>query len=241
MTISSHRFCLASFLSFLLLTAVNSKAEIQIEAEVLSSDATSSTVSFTFTGDLSNLDPQVNLQAFLFLDFSDIHALENALPNTLNETVFVSNTVSTNTSGSINLVEVRNNEGYYFDRLSFVFDSALNSTTTFAANSTLVINLPTTAPITTADFNNTSVYWCFPAWGTNNGRGTLVGTANPVPETPTITITPNASGQLIIEFTGTLESSPDLATTFTPVTGATSPYTVPAGSPSTFFFRASTP
>ncbi|RYD26408.1 MAG: hypothetical protein EOP86_26005 [Verrucomicrobiaceae bacterium] len=58
----------------------------------------------------------------------------------------------------------------------------------------------------------------------------LAGTA------PTISLS-SSGGSVVITFTGTLQSSTDLRT-FAPVQGATSPYTVPAGSPTRLFFRA---
>lgn len=215
--------------------------EVTVEAEVLSSDTTSSTVKFTFEGDLSGLDPQVNLQSFLFLDFSSSPGLEAAFPASEDLTSFESNSVTTNTGSSVNKVELRNNEDYYFDRISFVFEAALNSSTSFQENSVLEIELPTSVEITTEDFEEIQVYWCFPAWGTNNGRGTLVGITNPAPEeTAAIRIYRGDSGSTLIEFTGTLESSPDLNSDFSPVAGATSPYLVPPGSPAKLFFRSRT-
>ncbi|MDB6135788.1 MAG: hypothetical protein JWM59_4031 [Verrucomicrobiales bacterium] len=58
----------------------------------------------------------------------------------------------------------------------------------------------------------------------------LAGTA------PTISLS-SSGGSVVITFTGTLQSSTDLQT-FTTVQGATSPYTVPGGSPTRLFFRA---
>lgn len=55
---------------------------------------------------------------------------------------------------------------------------------------------------------------------------------------PGIQVGQAAGGQVIIEFTGVLQSSPDLRTPFVDVNGATSPYTVPAGSPGVLFFRS---
>ncbi|WP_052572741.1 pre-peptidase C-terminal domain-containing protein [Haloferula sp. BvORR071] len=46
------------------------------------------------------------------------------------------------------------------------------------------------------------------------------------------------SGQLKVTYTGVLQSSTDIMSGFTDVPGATSPYTVPAGSPARMFYRA---
>ena len=216
------------------------EAEITVNAEVLSSNTTTSTVRFTFRGDLATLSPKVNLQSFLFIDISKSPALEAALPNSVNLTNFNSNSVGSGTSGSINTVEVRNNEGYYFDRISFVFDSALNDATSMTEGSVLEMEFPTSSIITTADFSNLELYWCFPDWGTNEGRGTAAGLVNPTSPEPSgerIKIGKNESGQLVVEFEGVLESTPSLLSPFTPVAGATSPFTVPMDSPSTLFFR----
>ena len=43
------------------------------------------------------------------------------------------------------------------------------------------------------------------------------------------------SGQLVITFTGTLSSAPTVNGTYKDITGATSPYTVPEGTPTSFF------
>lgn len=221
-------------------SATVARAEIKIDAEVLSSSTTSSTVRFTFSGDLSGLAPQVNLQAFLFIDFSGSANLENSLPGTANLESFLDNSATTGTGSKVNTVEIRNNEGYYFDRIGFVFDSALNEATAFGAGSYLEIEIPTTATITTEDFSELPVYWCFPNWGTNQGRGTLVGLANSIEEAPaSIQINRETPGQIALEFTGILESSPDLSAPFSPVIGATSPYLVPSDSPSRLFYRAS--
>ena len=187
-------------------------AEIKINAEVLSSNTTSSTVRFT------GLAPQVNLQAFLFIDFSGSANLENSLPGTANLVSFLDNSATTGTGSTVTKVEIRNNEGYYFDRIGFVFDSALNEATAFGAGSYLEIEIPTTVPITTEDFSELPVYWCFPNWGTNQGRGTLVGLANSIEEVPaSIQINRETPGQIALEFTGILESSPDLSAPFSPV------------------------
>ena len=220
---------------------IPTKAEIIVEAEVISSNTTSSTVRFTFQGDLSGLAPQVNLQSFLFIDFSSSPGLESAFPNVENLTTFLSNSVATDTDSTITTVELRNNEGVYFDRISFVFNSAFTSASSFKENSVLEIELPTSSVITTEDFSELPVYWCFPAWGTNNGRGTLVGVTNPLPdEAADIRIYRGDGGNTLIEFTGTLESSPDLITPFTSVAGATSPYQVPPEAPARMFYRAKT-
>lgn len=221
-------------------SATVTRAEIKINAEVLSSSTTSSTVRFTFSGDLSGLAPQVNLQAFLFIDFSGSANLENSLPGTANLESFLNNSATTGSGSTVTKVEIRNNEGYYFDRIGFVFNSALNEATTFGAGSYLELELPTTAPITTEDFSELPVYWCFPNWGTNQGRGTLVGLANLIEEVPaSIHINRETPGQIALEFTGILESSPDLSAPFSPVIGAMSPYLVPSDSPSRLFYRAS--
>lgn len=215
------------------------RSEIAIKAEVLSSNATSSTVRFTFSGDLADLSPQVNLRSFLFIDFSASPGLSASLPGVANLTNFASNSVATQTSTSVTTVEVRNNEAGYYDRIGFVFNSALNPETVMAGNSVLEIEFPTTAPITTSDFSSLPIYWCFPNWGTNVGRGTLVGTTNSLVESADLNFVRDDFGQLLIEFTGVLESAPDLETPFTPVLGATSPYLAPVGASSRYFFRAS--
>lgn len=214
-------------------------AAVLIQAEVLSSDSTSSTVRFTFSGDLADLQPQINLQNFLFIDFASSTSLGNSLPGAQNFESFNANTVETGNEGVITTVEVRNNEGYYFDRISFVFDLSFASGDSLSANSVLEVVLPTSSPISTSDFNNLDVYWSFPDWGTNEGRGTLAGTVNPVATPASISISSDATGQVSVEFTGVLQSSPDLLTPFEDVPGATSPYLVPAGSPPSLFFRAS--
>lgn len=222
------------------LLGLSSQAEIRINAEVLASTAESSTVRFTFTGDLSDLEPDVNLRSFLFIDFAESPALKAAFPRVLDEFSFVSNTVLTEANRTITKVEIRNDEAVYFDRVSFAFDGGLTSATTFPNTSTLDVVLPTSAVITTSDFSNLPIYWCFPNWGTNQGRGTLAGITNPISETPaSITLTKDLTGQISIEFTGVLESSPDLSTPFTPVPGASSPFLISPGAPSRQFFRVS--
>lgn len=211
--------------------------EVQIQAEVVSSTASSSTVRFTFGGDLADLTPPINLQSFIFIDFTDSVPLGNSLSNN-NLTAFTANTVGTSGDGVITTMEIRNNEAGYYDRLGFVFTTDFIAADSFKPNSVLELVIPTSTPITTADFNNLNVYWAFPAWGTNFGRGTLAGIVNPVAITPSISISNSTSGQVVVEFTGVLESSPDLDTPFLPVPGATSPYIVPVGSPWKLFYRA---
>ncbi|MBN9688895.1 MAG: hypothetical protein J0M24_01540 [Verrucomicrobia bacterium] len=60
-------------------------------------------------------------------------------------------------------------------------------------------------------------------------------TANGIPLTlavtvPTITVTREASGDVVLTYVGTLQSSATVNGTFAPVAGATSPYRIPAGS-----------
>lgn len=55
---------------------------------------------------------------------------------------------------------------------------------------------------------------------------------------PTISISRNGSGAPIITFTGTLYSSTTVNGTYTPVSGAASPYTVPTTTAATTFFKA---
>lgn len=227
---------------FLVISALlgsNAAAELKIDAKVISSTTDSSTVRFTFSGDLAGLAPEVNLRSFVFIDFTESPGLKTAFPATVNEFNFASNTVVTEANRTINKVEIRNNEPAYFDRVSFAFDGGLTAETTFPNSSTLDVELPTSAVITTADFSNLPVYWCFPNWGTNQGRGTLAGITNPISDSPTISITKDLSGQTTIAFSGILESSPNLSTPFTPVPGATSPYLILPGAPSRQFFRVS--
>ena len=221
------------------LLSLHAAAEITIDAEVISSSNVSSTIRFTFTGDLAGLAPEVNLRSFIFIDFAESPGLKAAFPATVNEFNFASNTVLTEANRTVNKVEIRNNEAVYFDRVSFAFDGGLTSATSFPNTSRLDVELPTSAIITSADFNNLPVYWCFPNWGTNQGRGTLAGITNPITDTPTISLTKNLAGQISIEFTGVLESSPDLSSPFTPVPSATSPYLIAPGAPSCQFFRVS--
>lgn len=214
-------------------------AEVQIKAEVIAAGTPTSTVRFTFTGNLAELSPQINLQEFLFIDFGDSPALTGSLPNSIDLTSFSTNTAKTGRNASITTMEVRKNDGY-FSRLSFIFTLPFLASDSLAANSVLELQVPTTTPITSADFNNLKVYWSFPAWGTNFGRGSLAGIVNPVTApAATIQIATSPGGPTVIEFTGTLEFSPDLVTPFAPVPGAVSPYTVPAGSPERMFYRAS--
>ena len=217
----------------------NATAEIKIDAEVLSSTTISTIIRFNFSGDLSGLTPEVNLRSFVFIDFTESPGLKAAFPATVNEFNFTANTVVTEANRTINKVEIRNNEVAYFDRVSFAFDGSLTAETTFPNSSTLDVEFPTRVVITTADFNNLPVYWCFPNWGTNQGRGTLAGITNPISDSPAISITKDVAGQTTIEFTGILESSPNLLTPFTPVPGATSPYLILPNSPSRQFFRVS--
>jgi hypothetical protein len=60
--------------------------------------------------------------------------------------------------------------------------------------------------------------------------------ASAVVQTPSLNIA-TVGGKVVITFTGTLASAPSIAgsPTWTDVAGATSPYTVPAGTPTTFF------
>lgn len=237
---NDHRFLVSALLVLLLLIPVGTvRGEISVKAEVLTSDATSSRVRFTFSGDLAGYAPEVNLRSFVFLDFAASPGLKNSLPAVLNLTAFEANSVNVNTSGTINKVEVRNNEPYYYDRIGFVFDQALSAQSAFSPGSSIEVVFPTTAPIATSDFAGLPVYWCFPNWGTNAGRGTLAGVTNPAVEAATISVVKAVSGGITLEFTGVLESSPDLTSGFTPVEGATSPYQVPEGGPVRLFYRAS--
>ncbi|MBN8248942.1 MAG: immunoglobulin domain-containing protein, partial [Verrucomicrobia bacterium] len=59
-----------------------------------------------------------------------------------------------------------------------------------------------------------------------------------VQSTPTLSYTRDASGNLVITFTGALQSSTTLGGQFAPVAGASSPYTVPAGAADVTFFRS---
>lgn len=223
-----------------LLLAGNALADLQVKAEVISSNTTSSSVRFTFSGTFTGLSAPVNLREFVFIDFSGATALEAAFPGSLNLTSFTLNSVGTSAGGAITTVEVRNNEAGYYDRLGFVFNKAFVAGDSFPADSVLELSIPTTAVITTADFDNLNVYWGFPNWGTNLGRGTLAGTVvNPAAPPPEIAISRNGEGRLVIVFTGVLESSADLLTPFTPVDGAASPYLVPLETPSTMFYRSS--
>ena len=61
-----------------------------------------------------------------------------------------------------------------------------------------------------------------------------------VSTTPTLSFTTDASGNLVITYTGVLQSATSLGGTFGPVAGATSPYTVkPSEGPVASFFRSS--
>lgn len=61
-----------------------------------------------------------------------------------------------------------------------------------------------------------------------------------VSTTPTLSFTTNATGDLVITYTGVLQSGTALGGTFAPVAGATSPYTVkPSDGPVASFFRSS--
>jgi hypothetical protein len=223
-----------------LLAAGTADAGLEAKAEVLSTGTSASTIRFTFSGTFSDLAAPVNLREFVFIDFSGIAPLEAALPNTLNLTSFISNSVGTSAGGAVTTVELRNNEAGYYDRIGFVFDRAFAAGDSFAANSVLEISIPTSAAIATADFDNLDLYWGFPNWGSNSGRGTWAGkVVNPPSNPPAIQISRNAAGRLEIVFTGVLESSTDLFTPFAPVPDATSPYLVPEDAPATMFYRAS--
>ncbi|MBN9690840.1 MAG: hypothetical protein J0M24_11425 [Verrucomicrobia bacterium] len=71
--------------------------------------------------------------------------------------------------------------------------------------------------------------------GTRNGVTITTLFSVPVPAgpgavTPTLTVTRDASGDVILTYTGLLQSSGTINGTFTAVAGATSPYRIPAGS-----------
>lgn len=236
-----HRFRAAFFMTLATwLLAADAKADLEVKAEVISSTTTSSSIRFTFSGEFTGLAAPVNLPEFVFIDFSGATALEAGFPSSVNLSSFTSNTVATSSGGVITTVEVRNNEFGYYDRLGFVFNRAFTAGDSFAADSVLELSIPTTSVITTADFNNLNVYWGFPNWGTNLGRGTLAGLVeNPVTEPPLITLTRNGEGLLEVVFTGVLEFSPDLITPFAPIPGATSPYLVPLDAPDRMFYRSS--
>lgn len=222
------------------LVAGSASAELQVKAEVLSSTASSSSIRFTFSGHFGALSSPVNLREFVFIDFSGAGPLESAFPSALNLTNFTSNNVGTSTGSTITTVEVRNNEPGYYDRLGFVFNKSFAAGDSFSADAVLELSIPTTAVITTADFHSLNVYWGFPNWGSNLGRGTLAGSVlNPVAELPEIVMSRNGEGRLEIVFTGVLEFSRDLLSPFAAVEGATSPYLVPWDAPSTMFYRAS--
>lgn len=235
-----HRFRRTVALAFTsLLLAGNASADLQVKAEVISSTTTSSSIRFTFSGNFTGLSAPVNLREFVFIDFSGATALEAAFPGSVNLTSFTSNTVGTSAGGALTTVEVRNNEFGYYDRLGFVFNRAFTTSDSFTADSVLELSIPTASVITTAGFDNLNVYWGFPNWGSNLGRGTLAGTVlNPSAELPTIVMSRNGQGRLEIVFTGVLEASQDLLTPFAPVAGATSPYLVPLDAPPTMFYRA---
>lgn len=222
------------------LPAADATADLQVKAEVISSTATSSSIRFTFSGDFTGLTAPVNLREFVFIDFSGAPALESAFPSAVNLSSFSTNTAGTSAGGAITTVEVRNNEFGYYDRLGFVFNRAFTASDSFSADSVLELSIPTSSLIATADLDNLNVYWGFPNWGTNLGRGTLAGLVeNPVTDPPLITLTRNGEGRLEVVFTGVLESSPDLITPFAPVPGATSPYLVPLDAPDRMFYRSS--
>lgn len=235
-----HRFRRTVALAFTsLLLAGNALADLQVKAEVISSTTTSSSIRFTFSGDFTGLAAPINLPEFVFIDFSGATTLEAAFPSAVNLTSFTSNTVGTSTGGAITTVEVRNNEAGYYDRLGFVFNKSFTAGDSFSADSVLELSIPTTAVIATSDFDNLNVYWGFPNWGSNLGRGTLAGTVlNPVAALPEIVMSRNGEGRLEIVFTGVLEFSQDLLTPFAPVEGATSPYLVPLDAPTTMFYRS---
>jgi hypothetical protein len=71
----------------------------------------------------------------------------------------------------------------------------------------------------------------FTPTGTGPAESALVGGGS----NPTISIGRNAAGQVVITYSGTLLSSPTVNGTYSPVSGASSPYTVPTGPGSTFF------
>jgi hypothetical protein len=72
----------------------------------------------------------------------------------------------------------------------------------------------------------------FTPTGTGPAESALVGGGS----NPTISIGRNAAGQVVITYSGTLLSSPTVNGTYSPVSGASSPYTVPTGPGSTFCF-----
>jgi hypothetical protein len=216
------------------------RADLQVKAEVITSNSTSSRIRFTFSGTFTGLPEPVNLREFVFIDFSGAVPLETAFPNALNLTAFTTNTVGTSSGGAITTVEVRNNEAGYYDRLGFVFNKAFVPGDSFPANSVLELSIPTGAAIATANFANLNLYWGFPNWGTNLGRGTPAGKVQiPVAAPPLIDISRNGEGRVVVTFTGALLSSANLLEPFTPVAGATSPYLVPLDAPSMRFYRAS--
>jgi hypothetical protein len=63
----------------------------------------------------------------------------------------------------------------------------------------------------------------------------LLYPAGPVVNGPEISVSRNASGQPVITFEGTLTASDSVDGTYAPVTGATSPYTVPTDGSMRFF------
>jgi hypothetical protein len=61
-------------------------------------------------------------------------------------------------------------------------------------------------------------------------------TAATIVARPTVSVS-NQNGKVVITFTGTLTSSPTVNGTYTAVTGATSPYTVPTGGGADQFYK----
>jgi len=104
----------------------------------------------------------------------------------------------------------------------------------FSGTQTLRAFFPSGAAGETVTINGTSI-------ATHTGSGDydflMFVPATSAPARPTVSVAV-IGGKTTITFTGTLLASPTVDGTYSPVTGAASPYTVPSGSGATMFFRS---
>ena len=68
-----------------------------------------------------------------------------------------------------------------------------------------------------------------------NAVNYIAGLTNPEPEPPTLAVTRNASGQISIQFEGTLEATPSLTNPSWATEATTSPHAVTANQPMRFY------
>lgn len=123
---------------------------------------------------ISVAEASINLQ--VQVNFSDATSSNIAVTDP-DISVFSSNTVLNNSSSSVlTIVEHREGIGFLFDRIGFNFSDVLNASGD-AFSGSVIVDLPTAAPLTNADLDGLPIIW-----GLSSGRGPVVGTSTAIPE-----------------------------------------------------------